>query len=60
MSEYQSPAIVASYAAATLTADAAACATYSSDRDLKDEIREIDAALGQLGALREEGGASSV
>jgi hypothetical protein len=55
VSEYRSPAIVASYAVAALIADAAACAAYPpSDKDLKERVQPIEGSVSRLRGLAEE------
>ncbi len=54
MSDYRSPAIVASYAAATLNADAAACLLYPSDQALKEDVQPIEGSVSRLQRLAEE------
>lgn len=50
MADYEAPAIIASYDAASLTQDAAVCFFYQllSDGQLKQDVQPISSSLAKL------------
>jgi hypothetical protein len=50
-SDYQPPAIIASYDQSALLGDAARCFAYTSDERLKEQIQPVGGALSKLGVI---------